>query len=161
MRAPRLAAASLTLSAAALVGIALSEGWEPVARPPVAGDVATGGFGSTRIESGAPMPPGERVHPIRALVLLQRDAGAAERTVRRCAPVPMHQHEFDAFVSLTYNIGGNAFCRSTLVRKLVAGDYPGACAEILRWDQFHGRRLPGLAARREREYRQCMGEGAE
>ena len=41
--------ASLVLSASGLIGIAVSEGWEPVARPPVQGDVPTGGFGSTRV----------------------------------------------------------------------------------------------------------------
>jgi lysozyme len=44
----RIAIAALTLSAAGLIGIATSEGWEPVAKPPVPGDVPTGGFGSTR-----------------------------------------------------------------------------------------------------------------
>lgn len=100
----RVAVAGLTLSAAGLIGIAVSEGWEPVARPPVQGDVPTGGFGSTRSEHG-PMKAGERIDPVRGLILLQRDAAEAERIVQRCAPVPMHQYEFDAFVSLAYNVG--------------------------------------------------------
>ena len=154
----RMPVAALSLSAAALIGLAVSEGWEPVAREPVPGDVPTAGFGSTRVEDGSPMPAGERVHPVRALILLQRDAGDAERAVRRCAPVPLYQHEFDAYVSLTYNIGTGAFCGSTLVYKLRAGDYAGACREILRWDKFQGRTLRGLTLRREREYRLCVGE---
>jgi lysozyme len=160
--------ASLTLSAAGLIGIATSEGWEPIARSPVPGDVPTGGFGSTRSESG-PMKAGERIDPVRGLILLQRDASEAERVVRRCAPVPMHQHEFDAFVSLAYNIGpGKAgvkdgFCElksgrpSTIVRRLMDGDYAGACKSLLSWDKFHGTQLRGLTLRREREYAQCMG----
>ena len=163
--------ASLTLSAAGLIGIATSEGWEPVARPPVPGDVPTGGFGSTRSESG-PMKTGERIDPVRGLILLQRDASEAERVVRRCAPVPMHQHEFDAFVSLAYNIGpGKAgvkdgFCElksgrpSTIVRKLLAGDYAGACDALLDWDNFNGKPLRGLTLRRERERAQCLGGAA-
>ena len=66
----RTAAATLVLSAAGLIGMAVSEGWEPVARPPVPGDVPTGGFGSTRSESG-PMKEGERIDPVRGLILLQ------------------------------------------------------------------------------------------
>lgn len=163
--------AALSLSAAGLIGIATSEGWEPVARPPVPGDVPTGGFGSTRIEDGSAMPSGERINPVRGLILLQRDASEAERIVRRCAPVPMFQHEFDAFVSLAYNVGpGKAgvkdgFCElrrggpSTIVRRLLAHDYEGACRSILDWDRFQGKPLRGLTLRREREYRQCMGEG--
>lgn len=154
---PRVAIGSLVLSAAALVSIALHEGYEPVARPPVAGDVDTGGFGSTRREDGSPMRPGEKVPPTRALVLLLNDAGDAERAVKRCASVPMHQHEFEAYVSLTYNIGVSAFCKSTLVRKLNAGDYEGACREILRWDKFQGKPLRGLTLRRQAEFKQCTG----
>jgi lysozyme len=153
----RIIVASLTLSASALVGIALHEGWEPVARPPVPGDVPTGGFGSTRNEAGTAVRPGEKFTPQRGLVLLARDADDAAQAVRRCAPVPMFQHEFDAYVSLTYNIGTGAFCGSTLARKLNAGDYAGACAEILRWDKFQGQPLRGLTLRRQAENRQCLG----
>ena len=153
----RTTAAALALSAAGLIGIAVSEGWEPVARPPVPGDVPTGGFGSTRSESG-PMKAGERIDPVRGLILLKRDAAEAERVVRRCAPVPMYQHEFDAAVSLAYNIGGKAFCGSTVARRFNAGDYEGACNAFLMWDKFRGRTLPGLVARRERERLLCIGE---
>lgn len=158
MKNPRVAIGSLALAASTLVGIAMSEGWEPVAKPPVAGDVPTVGFGSTRNQDGTAVRNGQAVTPDRALVMLLADAGEAERAVKRCAPVPMHSHEFSAFVSLTYNIGESAFCRSTLVRKLLAGDYEGACKEILRWDFFQGTRLRGLTLRREREYRECTGE---
>ena len=103
------------------------------------------------------MRAGERIDPVRGLILLQRDASEAERAVKRCAPVPMHQHEYDAFVSLAYNIGESAFCKSTLARKLNAGDYAGACREILKWDKFRGQPLRGLTMRRQAEYQQCTG----
>ena len=91
------------------------------------------------------------------MVRLASDADRKALAVKRCAPVPMFQNEFDAYVSLAYNIGEGAFCSSRLVRKLNAGDYPGACAEILRWDRFKGQRLNGLTMRRQSEYRLCMG----
>ena len=72
----------------------------------------------------------------------------------------MYQHEFDAYVSLTYNIGASAFCSSTLTKQLNAGDYAGACREILRWDKFKGQPLPGLTKRRQSEYQQCIGAAA-
>lgn len=81
--------------------------------------------------------------------------------------VPLAQHEYDALVSFSYNVGIRAFCQSTLVRKLNAGDYAGACAELLRWRFFQGKdcALPanarlygGLGTRRQAEYRQCLGE---
>jgi lysozyme len=149
---PRIFAASLSLSATALVGIAVHEGYRGEAYEPVKGDVPTIGFGTTE---GVEM--GDRITPERALVRLLNDANKFELAVKRCAPVPMHQYEFDAYVSLTYNIGEGAFCKSTLVRKLKAGAYSEACAEILRWDKFKGRALPGLTKRRQEEFKQCLG----
>lgn len=150
----RTLVAALALSASALVGIATHEDYRGAAYVPVAGDVPTIGFGTTK-----GVRPGDKTTPPRALIALLRDADESAQAVRRCAPVPMYQDEFDAYVSLAYNIGSGAFCRSTLVRKLNAGDYAGACAELLRWDKMGGRTLPGLTKRRQAEYRQCMGEG--
>jgi lysozyme len=147
--------AALSVSAALLVGIATHEGYVETAAPPVAGDVPTNGFGST----GGDIRLGDKTTPVRALVRLLADADRHAGAVRRCAPVPMYQHEFDAYVSLTYNIGEGAFCSSTLAKKLHAGDYAAACREILRWDKFKGRALAGLTKRRTAEYRQCIGEG--
>jgi lysozyme len=148
---PRLAIAALSLSASALVGIAVHEGYRPAAYTPVPGDVPTIGFGTT-----GGVRPGDKITVERALVRLLADASRFEQAVKRCAPVPMHQHEFSAYVSLTYNIGEGAFCNSTLARKLNAGDYEGACREILRWDKFKGKPLAGLTKRRQEEHSQCM-----
>lgn len=156
----RRAAATLVLSAAALVGIAQWESYVEVAAPPVAGDVPTNGFGTTRNPDGSPVKAGDTTTPARALVRLLADADQYARAVRRCAPVPMHQHEFDAYVSLAYNIGPGAFCSSTLAQKLNAGDYAEACRQILRWDKFKGRPLRGLTLRRQAEYRLCTGEAS-
>lgn len=152
MKHPRTAVAALSLSAATLVGIALHERFVPQAYIPVPGDVPTIGWGTTE---GVKM--GDRITPDRALVRLLEDADEFAQAVKQCAPVPMYQHEFDAYISLTYNIGPTAFCKSTLAKKLNSGDYEGACKEILRWDKFQGRPLPGLTARRQKEYKQCIG----
>lgn len=149
----RLVVASLTLSAGALVGIANWEGFRDQAYIPVPGDVPTIGFGTTE-----GVKKGDRITVERALIRLLDDASKFEQAVKRCAPVPMHPHEFSAYVSLAYNIGEGAFCRSTLVKKLNAGDYEGACKEILRWNKFQGETLPGLVKRREAEYQMCKGE---
>lgn len=148
----RIQVAALSLSAAALVGIAVHEGYRETAYLPTPQDVPTIGFGTT-----GGVKPGDKITPERALVRLLGDAGKFEQAVKQCADVPLFQHEFDAYVSLTYNIGSGAFCSSTLVRKLKAGDYAGACREILRWDKQAGRVLPGLTKRRQQEYQQCVG----
>lgn len=149
---PRLKPALLALSASALVGIAVHEGYRGEAYQPLAEDVPTIGFGTTE---GVEM--GDRITPERALVRLLNDANKFERAVKHCAPVPMYQHEFDAYVSLTYNIGEGAFCKSTLVKLLNQQKYDEACQQILRWDRFKGRPLPGLTKRRQEEYQKCLG----
>lgn len=148
----RLAVTALSLSAAGLVGIANFEGFSERAYIPVAGDVPTIGFGSTE---GVEM--GDTITPQKALERLMRDTGKAESAIGRCVKVPLSQGEFDAFTSFAYNIGAEAFCSSTLVKKLNSGDYAGACAELKRWVYVDGRRVQGLVNRREAEYRMCMG----
>ena len=85
------------------------------------------------------------------------DVQKFEGAIKRCVTVPLAQNEYDAYVQLSYNIGAGAFCGSTLVRKLNAGDYMGACQEILRWNKFKGRELRGLTNRRQAEYQLCIG----
>ncbi|WP_027823451.1 lysozyme [Laribacter hongkongensis] len=149
----RQIAAALTLSASALVGIALHEGYRDTAYIPVPGDVPTIGFGTTE---GVKM--GDRITPAKALARALTDLQKFEGALKQCVRVPLHQYEYDAFVSLAYNIGSGAFCSSTLVRKLNAGDYAGACAEIDRWIYAGGKRLPGLVKRRAEERARCEGK---
>lgn len=145
-------AAALSLSAAALVGIALHEGYRGTAYDDGVG-VQTIGFGTT-----AGVHPGDQITPERALVRLLADADRTQADLRACiGPVPMYQHEWDALVSWAYNVGTGAACKSTLVRRLRAQNYPGACAELLRWTYAGGQVLPGLVKRRQAEYRQCIG----
>lgn len=149
----RIVIGALTLSASALVGIAVHEGYRGEAYIPVKGDKPTLGFGTT---DG--VKPGDRIEPVQALVRKLADVQRFEGALKQCVRVPLHQHEYDAFLSLAYNIGPGAFCGSTLVRRLNAGDYAGACAEILRWDRFRGEPLRGLTLRRQAENRQCLGQ---
>jgi len=149
----RIVIGALTLSASALVGIAVHEGYRGEAYTPVKGDVPTIGFGTT-----AGVKPGDRTDPVQALVRKLADVQKFEGAMKQCVRVPLHQHEYDAFLSLAYNIGPGAFCGSTLVRRLNAGDYAGACAEILRFNRFRGEVLRGLTLRRQAENRQCLGQ---
>jgi len=157
----RKSLAALSLSAAALVGLVLQEGYSDRAIIPVKGDVPTLGFGTT---GGVKL--GDTTTPPKALARALTDIQKFEGALKQCVTVPLHQHEYDVFVSFSYNIGSGAFCRSTLVKKLNAGDYTGACREILRWTYFQGKNCAvpenarlcgGLATRRQGEYRQCLG----
>lgn len=143
---------ALSISGAALVAMLTHEGFKDKAYVPVAGDVPTIGFGTT---DGVKM--GQSIDPVSALNRAHRDITKFEGAIKQCVTVPLYQHEYDAYVALTYNIGSSAFCKSTLVKKLNALDYAGACQEILRWDRFKGQPLKGLTIRRQAEYRKCIG----
>ena len=166
---PRTAVAALAVLASTIVSIGTFEGWEGTAKPPLPGDHVTGGYGTTVDENRKPLKMGQKIDPVRGLILLGRDVEDAARMVRKCAPYPMYQHEFQAFVMLAQNIGHGAggvkdgFCvnkegRTAIIpRRLNAGDYKGACEAILLYGNFKGKPLRGLAIRRQAEYRQCTG----
>lgn len=147
----RMKIGALSLSAAGLIAIASYEGFSDQAYIPVECDVPTIGFGSTE---GVKM--GDTIAVPEALERLRRDVGDAESAIGRCVKVPLSQGEYDAFASLAFNIGSNAFCTSTLVKRLNAGDYDGACEEIRRWVYAGGQKLEGLVNRREAEFQMCM-----
>lgn len=149
----RIAVGGLSLTAAGLLAIADFEGFRGEAYIPVKGDVPTIGFGSTE---GVQL--GDTISVPDALNRLEKDVRVAEDAVRSCVTVPLTQGEMDAYTSLAFNIGGEAFCGSTLVKKLNSGDYRGACEEIKRWHFAGGKSLKGLVDRRAAEYRRCIGE---
>ncbi|MGY3892837.1 lysozyme [Aeromonas enterica] len=124
----RIAIAALTLSAAGFVGVLNREGFSPTAYPdPVRGTaLPTLGFGSTE---GVKM--GDTITPLQAINRSMREVRVFEIALKDCIQVPLYQYEYDAYVELAYNIGPGAFCRSTIVKRLNAGDYPGACEAIL------------------------------
>jgi lysozyme len=159
MSRARIVVAALSLTAAGFVGIMLHEDYSDTAIIPVPGDVLTIGFGTTE---GVKL--GDRTTPPQALERALRDVQKYEGALRSCITVPLHQHEYDAYLTLAYNIGPSAFCRSTLVRRLNAQDYAGACGEILRWRHFRGRDCgvpgsgcAGLWKRRQLEHALCRG----
>jgi lysozyme len=148
----RTKVAALGASAVLMVGLAMEEDFVGRAYQDIVG-IWTIGFGTTE-----GVKPGDTITPVQALQRKLADVQKFEGALKQCVKVELHQHEYDAFLSLAYNIGPSAFCKSTLVRKLNAGDYAGACTEILRWNKAGGRVVKGLANRREREFNQCMGK---
>lgn len=144
--------AALALSAAAFVGIAVHEGFRDTAYLPTKNDVPTIGFGTTE---GVKM--GDRITVERALTRALQDSERFSGAVKRCVKVPLYQHEFDAYVSFSYNVGEGAFCNSTMVRLLNQGRYEEACRQMDRWVYQKGQVLPGLVKRRADERDRCLG----
>lgn len=89
--------------------------------------------------------------------LLRKEIVEHEAGMRACLRNPdrLTDGQYVAFLSLTFNIGVGAFCRSTAARMLNEGNTAGACAQISRWDKAAGIRLPGLVKRRAEERRIC------
>lgn len=147
----RMPVAALALSAAGFAAILGYEGYSERAYQPLPGDHWTVGFGST-----TGVHEGEVVTPEVAVTMALDDVQRYEKAIKQCVTEPMTQQEWDAYVSLCYNIGTKNFCSSTLVRRLNGGDHKGACEEILRWHYFKGQSVPGLVTRRKAEYNRCM-----
>ena len=83
--------------------------------------------------------------------LLSQDLRSAENAVNWLVTAPLTQNQFDALVSLVFNIGSGNFAKSTLLKFLNAGDYAQAAGQFARWSLVDGRRLSGLVKRREAE----------
>lgn len=108
--------------------------------------VWTIGYGHT-----AGVQPGDSVTTEQADSLLRQDIEESERSIARYVTVPLNNCQFDALASFTFNLGAGNLRASTLLKKLNAGDYSGAAEEFPRWVSAGGKKLPGLARRREAE----------
>lgn len=111
-------------------------------------NVWTIGYGSTRgvTKDTAPITEEE------ALVRLKIDVlNEAERPLKNLVKVQLNQNQYDALVSLVFNIGQGNFRASTLRQKLNRGDFEGAANEFKKWRRGGGKILPGLVKRREVE----------
>lgn len=79
------------------------------------------------------------------------DVKRFEDAVNKYVTVPLTQNQFDALVSLAFNIGVGAFSRSSVVKVLNLGLYDMAAAGILSWDK-----QKELKGRRQQEYEQFL-----
>lgn len=122
--------------------------------------VLTIGVGHTSAAGAPKVAAGMKITAAQADEILSRDLTAVEKTVNGAVKMPLNQNEFDALVSLVFNIGGGAFKGSTLLRKLNAGDKAGAADQFTAWNKatVKGKKvaLPGLTVRREAERRQFL-----
>lgn len=126
------------------------EGYEPTAyRDPVG--IATICYGHT-----ATARMGQTLSQAECTDLLQADLGTAFAAVDRRAQVDLPPPTRAALASFVYNVGEGNFARSTLLRKLNAGDLRGACHELSRWVYAGGRKLNGLVKRRATERELCL-----
>jgi lysozyme len=141
---------SAAFAAAAVALVGTWEGLQLTAYRDVVG-VPTICYGETRnVRMGMTATKAEcDAQLVRALV-------AFEDGMLACLSIGLPPNAQLAFLSLTYNIGVKAFCRSTAAKRINAGDLAGACAQILRFNRAGGVVWRGLDNRRKAEHQLCM-----
>ncbi|MBC8946945.1 lysozyme [Xenorhabdus indica] len=115
-------------------------------------DPATGGipwtigYGHTK-----DVKPGQVITEQQAEAFLLDDLKLIYLTFESAVKVSLTQGQFDALCSFIFNCGAGNFARSTLLKKLNAGDYQGAADEFQRWNKAAGKVMNGLTKRRASE----------
>lgn len=126
------------------------EGLELEAYQDIAG-VWTIGYGHT----GPDVEPGMRISEREAEELLRRDLTPREQAVDNLTSVELNQNEFDALVSFVYNVGIDAYRRSTARRRLNKGNRTEAAEALTWWNKATVggvlREVAGLTRRRAAE----------
>ena len=113
--------------------------------------VWTIGFGTTIYPNGIKVKKGDTCTLDQAKSYMVHDLKKFEQAVNGAVNIALNQNQFDALVSLAYNIGTGAFNKSTLVKKLNAGDISGAADQFDVWINAGGKRMQGLVNRRAKE----------
>lgn len=130
-------------------GLTLIKQWEGcrlTAYKDVAG-VWTIGYGST----GAHVRAGMTISQAEADALLVADLARFERAVEKLVKVPLSDGQFAALVSFAFNVGEGALQKSTLLKKLNAGNYDAVPGELAKWVNAGGKKVQGLVNRRAAE----------
>lgn len=101
---------------------------------------------------------GDKASKAKCDALLLKSLKRHERGMRACLKEPdvIPEKSYIAFVSLTYNIGIGAFCRSTARKRLDAGNLKGACDAATWFNRAGGRKVRGLVSRRAAEHGLCL-----
>ncbi|MEO3997168.1 lysozyme [Mesorhizobium sp. CAU 1732] len=154
----KIKTAAGALTALGILAAAFVGGWEGkrnAAYQDIVG-VWTVCYGETR-----GVKRGDRYTDAECTAMLGQGLAEFETGMRKClkAPDAIPGKSYAMFLSLSYNIGTGAFCRSTVARRANAGDIVGACNAIPLWNKAGGRVVKGLVNRRAAEQRICL-EGA-
>lgn len=116
--------------------------------------VLTIGVGHTGKVNGQKIYEGMKISQDQVRELLRADISVREQAVNKYVNVELSQAQFDALISLVFNIGVNAFKNSTLLKKINARYSDDEIAEEWKkWRLSKGKVLPVLVVRREREVR--------
>jgi lysozyme len=113
--------------------------------------VLTIGYGHTSAAGTPFVSQGMKISEVEAERILVKDLQTYEEAVLRSLKAKPNQNQFDAMVSLCYNIGSGGFSKSSVARKFNAGDIAGAAEAFKLWNKGNGKVLEGLVRRRKEE----------
>lgn len=126
------------------------EGWRDTAYKDAIG-VWTIGFGHTSMAGPPEVKPGMKITKAEGEAILARDLVKYENAIRNYVRVPLNDNQFGALVSWCYNVGPGNVAKSTLVKRLNAGQYDAVSTELAKWNRAGGKVLAGLTRRRKAE----------
>ncbi|HAZ44911.1 MAG TPA: lysozyme, partial [Cyanobacteria bacterium UBA11371] len=96
--------------------------------------IPTIGYGTIRYPNGQKVQIGDTITQQEAEAFLQLECDeVAEKVSKLVSGIALNQNQFDAVVSLCYNIGTGAFEDSTLLQQLKANNFAKAAQEFDRW----------------------------
>lgn len=101
--------------------------------------------------AGQPVKWSQGLTSAQVAALLAQDVVPVEQAVTALVRVPTSQNQFDALVLFAFNVGREAFAKSTLLRQINQQEFARVPAELRRWVHAGGQRIAGLANRREAE----------
>ena len=113
--------------------------------------VWTIGYGTTVYPNGNPVKKGDIRTMPQALEWFYNDITPKEKVLNNKVSVPLTQNEYDALLSLMYNIGEPRFLTSTLLKLLNQNKKDLAAKEFLKWNKVKGKVSSGLSKRRMSE----------
>lgn len=122
--------------------------------PATGGAPYTAGYGHT----GSDVEPGMKVTQAMADAWFDKDVQKFEEGVSALLKVTTTQSQFDAMVSLAYNIGLGNFSKSTLLKKHNAKCWSCAAGQFLVWNRAAGKVMNGLTRRRNAERAMYLGQ---
>lgn len=113
------------------------------------GGVWTIGYGHTSAAGSPKVVSGMKITNAEAEAILVNDLSKFEKRVETLVKVKLNDNQFAALVSFDFNTG--ALHKSTLLKKLNAGDYDAVPRELAKWVNDNGKRVTGLVNRRAAE----------
>lgn len=106
--------------------------------------------------TGADIQVGKKYSKKDCDTILKADIAKAYNVLIKNVNTSLADGEKVAYISFIFNVGEGAFKKSTLLKKLNAGDHVGACNELSKWVYAGGKKWNGLVKRREAERQICL-----